>query len=212
MTVLLKSIALKRNWHSAFGSDSVAMKSSQPPSSSTKLNLDQNGSDVDDLWGDDSEFELGREWQRRHNELHTIGYHEGLSKGQEAAAQEGFTVGFKESVSIGYKWGLVKGISSALASLPDGLKEKLVESLEARDKLQTLYTSVSSVSSAHALGLYRDEILPYQSKAYSEPAEGDSSSETSLDHISRSNRLGSYSEELEFLLRSSAIQVHSAVE
>ncbi|KAI3984116.1 hypothetical protein MKX01_035243 [Papaver californicum] len=185
------------------------MKSSQSPSSSTKLNLGQNGSDVDDLWGVDSEFELGREWQRRHNELHTIGYHEGLSKGQEAAAQEGFTVGFKESVSVGYKWGLVKGISSALAGLPDGLKEKLVESLEARDKLQMLYTS----SSAPALGLYRDEILPYQSKAYSEPAEGgDSSSETSLDHITRCNRLGSYSEELEFLLQSSAIQVHSAVE
>ncbi|KAI3996780.1 hypothetical protein MKX01_041080 [Papaver californicum] len=175
-----------------------------------------NGSDVDDQWCDDdytneaSEFD--REGKIRHNQLHTIGYHEGLSKGQEAAAQEGFTNGFKESVSVGYRWGLVRGISSALACLPDGLKEKLVESLEARDKFQMLYTSISSVSNEDALGLYRDEILQNQSKEHPKPAEENSTSETLSNHISRCNRLRGYSEELKVLLQSSAIQVHSAVE
>ncbi|MCL7043213.1 hypothetical protein MKW94_019760 [Papaver nudicaule] len=176
-----------------------------------------NGSDFDDQWCDDeysseaSEFD--REGKIRHNQLHTIGYHEGREKGQKDAAQEGFVSGFKESVSAGYKWGLVGGVSSALACLPDGLKEKLVESVEARDKFQTLYTSIKSISKEDALGLYRGEILHNQSKGDSKAAEETSSSETlPSDPISRSSRLQGYSEELESLLQSSTIQVHSAVE
>ncbi|RZC68678.1 hypothetical protein C5167_032564 [Papaver somniferum] len=176
-----------------------------------------NGSDVvDDKWCDDYYTDDASEFHRqeriRLNKLHTVGYHEGLSKGQEAAVQDGFTNGFKESVSVGYNWGLVRGVSSALACLPDGLKEKLVESLEAREKFQMLYTSISSVSEEDALGLYRDEILRNQSKEYPKPAEENSTSETLSNHISRCNRLRGYSEELKVLLQSSAIEVHSAVE
>ncbi|MCL7047380.1 hypothetical protein MKW94_003859, partial [Papaver nudicaule] len=112
---------------------------------------------------------------------------------QEAAAQEGFTSGFKESVSVGYKWGVVCGISSALACLPDGLKEKLVESLEAREKFQ-MFTHLS-------VPFPRKMLLVYNT----------SNSETlSSYHISRCSRLRGYSEELEFLRQSSAVQVHSA--
>lgn len=31
--------------------------------------------------------------------------------GKEASAQEGFNTGFSESVFVGYKWGLVRGVS-----------------------------------------------------------------------------------------------------
>lgn len=40
-----------------------------------------------------------------------IGYRDGLIAGQEASAQEGFNIGFKDSVLIGYNWGLVRGIT-----------------------------------------------------------------------------------------------------
>lgn len=39
-----------------------------------------------------------------------IGYRDGIIAGKEASAQEGFNIGFKESVLGGYKWGLVRGI------------------------------------------------------------------------------------------------------
>ncbi|KAI3866971.1 hypothetical protein MKX03_022014 [Papaver bracteatum] len=123
-----------------------------------------NGSD--DQWCDDDYTDEVSEFDRlgkiRKNQFHTlslqhkyfffsffealdfiVGYNEGLSKGQEAAVQEGFTNGFKESVSVGYNWGLV-----------NGLKEKLVEILEVREKFQILYTSINSVSEEDALGLY----------------------------------------------------------
>lgn len=31
--------------------------------------------------------------------------------GKEASVQEGFNIGFNESVFVGYKWGLVRGVS-----------------------------------------------------------------------------------------------------
>nr|XP_048333250.1 protein trichome birefringence-like 40 [Ziziphus jujuba var. spinosa] len=40
---------------------------------------------------------------------HESGYHDGLIAREEAVAQEGFNIGFKESVLVGYKWGLVRG-------------------------------------------------------------------------------------------------------
>lgn len=40
-----------------------------------------------------------------------IGYRDGVIAGKEAAAQEGFNIGFKESVLNGYNWGLVRGIT-----------------------------------------------------------------------------------------------------
>lgn len=43
--------------------------------------------------------------------VNQIGYRDGLIAGQEASAQEGFNIGFKDSVLIGYNWGLVRGIT-----------------------------------------------------------------------------------------------------
>lgn len=96
-----------------------------------------------------------------------MGYRDGITEGQKDSAQEGFNVGFRQSVDVGYKWGLVRGVtryillridflychsplmfpliltflfvcypsSSALASLPDSLKEKLVPDAQCRRKL-----------------------------------------------------------------------------
>lgn len=40
-----------------------------------------------------------------------MGYRDGIAAGKEASAQEGFNEGFKQSVHIGYNWGLVRGIT-----------------------------------------------------------------------------------------------------
>jgi len=44
-------------------------------------------------------------------EYFQIGYRDGLTAGKEASAQEGFNIGFKESVVAGCNWGLVRGIT-----------------------------------------------------------------------------------------------------
>ncbi|RCV05432.1 hypothetical protein SETIT_1G083600v2 [Setaria italica] len=76
-----------------------------------------------------------REWIHRQNQFHKMGYRDGITEGQKDSAQEGFHVGFRQSVNVGYKWGLVRGVTSALASLPDSLKEKLssVQEISADD-------------------------------------------------------------------------------
>lgn len=40
-----------------------------------------------------------------------IGYRDGLMAGKETSAQEGFNIGFRDSVYVGYNWGLVRGIT-----------------------------------------------------------------------------------------------------
>uniref|UniRef100_A0A6M2EWL8 Essential protein Yae1 N-terminal domain-containing protein n=1 Tax=Populus davidiana TaxID=266767 RepID=A0A6M2EWL8_9ROSI len=78
-----------------------------------------NGDLQDDggsLWDDsveelDRDSDLDREWQRRHDQFHTIGYRDGLIAGKEDSAQEGFNVGFKQSVLVGYNWGVVRGVT-----------------------------------------------------------------------------------------------------
>jgi hypothetical protein len=40
-----------------------------------------------------------------------MGYRDGITEGQKDAAQEGFNVGFRHSVHVGYKWGFVRGIT-----------------------------------------------------------------------------------------------------
>ncbi|XP_004507483.1 uncharacterized protein [Cicer arietinum] len=117
----------------------------------------------DSLWDDsddkvDNSSDLDREWQRRHDQFHTIGYRDGLIAGKEASAQEGFNIGFKQSVHAGYSWGVVRGVASAFAHLPDQLKEKLVETLEKRNEFQGLYESVQSLSTTDALRLFHEDI------------------------------------------------------
>ncbi|XP_073133437.1 uncharacterized protein [Henckelia pumila] len=93
-------------------------------STSTQAYQNLHESEPGDLWydyasshGSSAEmlkepFDMHREWQRRHDQFHTIGYRDGLIAGKEAFAQEGFNIGFKDSVSIGYNWGRARGITS----------------------------------------------------------------------------------------------------
>ncbi|KAJ1428149.1 Essential protein Yae1, N-terminal [Sesbania bispinosa] len=59
----------------------------------------------------DSSSDLEREWKRRHDQFHSAGYRDGLIAGKEASAQEGFNIGFKQSVLAGYGWGVVRGVA-----------------------------------------------------------------------------------------------------
>lgn len=40
-----------------------------------------------------------------------MGYRDGITAGKEASAQEGFNFGFRQSMHVGYRWGLVRGIT-----------------------------------------------------------------------------------------------------
>ncbi|KAL8266907.1 hypothetical protein R6Q59_004251 [Mikania micrantha] len=110
--------------------------------------------------GSDEKFDpssdLDREWQRRKNQFHAIGYRDGLIAGKEASAQQGFNIGFKESVAVGFNWGLVRGVTGALDCLPDELREKMIKSPETRNKFQQLYESVNNLSTTDALKVFGD--------------------------------------------------------
>lgn len=103
--------------------------------------------------------DLDREWKVRHNQFHTVGYREGLLAGKESSVQEGFNNGFRESVLAGYNWGLVRGITSSFACLPEHVKEKLVERSEAKTKLEILHGKVHSISGKDALKLFHEDVL-----------------------------------------------------
>lgn len=176
-----------------------------------------NNFSSDDVWHDDESIwngsgeeldkssDLDREWEKRRTEFYTRGYRDGIIKGKEDAAQEGFNVGYKESVLFGYKWGVVRGVTSALACLPVGLKEKLVETQEKRNTFQSLYESVHSVSTKDALKSFHDDILSKKTEQHSEDVE----SSSSLDHGLGSSLLGKYSVELQSILRESPeLEVH----
>ncbi|KAK9130489.1 hypothetical protein Sjap_010976 [Stephania japonica] len=66
--------------------------------------------DGDDLWDDDT-FDLDREWHKRHDQFHKIGCRDCIIAGKETSDEEGFNNGFNESVLVGYKWGLVRGVT-----------------------------------------------------------------------------------------------------
>ncbi|KMZ74384.1 hypothetical protein ZOSMA_12G00700 [Zostera marina] len=70
-------------------------------------------------------LEQHRENEKRNIKFQTICYRDGLIAGKEASAQEAFNVGFKESVVVGYKFGLVRGVTSTLYGLPKHVKDKL---------------------------------------------------------------------------------------
>ncbi|WOH14736.1 hypothetical protein DCAR_0934258 [Daucus carota subsp. sativus] len=152
-------------------------------SKSTSLANHFNSSDSheDELWNEDGlswngsnndsekESDLDREWQRRRDQFHTIGYRDGLIAGKEASAQKGFNTGFSESVFVGYKWGLVRGVGSALACLPVAVSKRLVESEEKRNKYLHLHESVNGLSTSDALKLFHDDISKSVEKQNDQP-------------------------------------------
>ncbi|CAN0863514.1 hypothetical protein LINGRAHAP2_LOCUS8715 [Linum grandiflorum] len=168
----------------------------------------QDGDDGS-LWGGsddglDKPSELDREWKKRRDEFYAVGYRDGLIAGKEAIAQEGFNVGFKQSVIPGYNWGIVRGVSCALSSLPESLKEKLVQTEGKRKEFQNLHESTSSISTKDALKLFHEDVL-----AAEEAARNGGEAEQQQQGRTSSRNLGRYAEELNsLLLDSPAIESH----
>ncbi|KAM3335829.1 hypothetical protein ACQJBY_030010 [Aegilops geniculata] len=117
-----------------------------------------------DVWGDASDSpghdsDLKREWDHRQEQFHKMGYRDGITEGQKDIAQQGFNLGHRQSADVGFKWGLVRGITSALASLPNNLKEKLLLDAQRRGKLEDLHKFVQEISAERALRLFHDSTL-----------------------------------------------------
>ncbi|XP_055961748.1 uncharacterized protein LOC126682575 [Mercurialis annua] len=189
----------------------------------SKLELDVSGGDDHDLqggdgsfWGDsDEEFnkssDLDREWERRRDQFYNVGYRDGLSAGKESIAQEGFNIGFKRSALVGFDWGLVRGVSSAFACLPEELKASLIETQEKRKKFQELYDTVHSISTADALKSFHDDLVTKEAAEHIENSKSCSDT-TSLENKISDFNLGNYAGELQqLLLESPAIDSHLSV-
>ncbi|XP_020215066.1 uncharacterized protein LOC109799006 [Cajanus cajan] len=178
-----------------------------------KMANDYDGDDLS-LWDDsddklDSSSDLEREWQRRHEQFHTIGYRDGLIAGKEASAQEGFNIGFKQSVLDGYSWGVVRGVTSAFSHLPHQLKEMLIETQEKRNEFQGLYESVHSLSTTDALKLFSEEIKEQEALKQSEHLEVSHHTARLPEQPSHGSQLRNYHGQLESLLHDSpAIGIH----
>ena len=155
-----------------------------------------------------------------------MGYRDGITEGQKDSAQEGFNVGFRQSANVGYKWGLVRGVtryivlriyfwychslqtfplvlnflfvccpsSSALASLPNNLKEKLVPDAQCRRKFLDVHTSVQEMSADDALQMFLENICE------SNHASDDLHATSTADGATESNRIKSLSNDLVLLL------------
>ncbi|XP_052182344.1 protein YAE1-like isoform X2 [Diospyros lotus] len=190
---------------------------SKSQSSHPDHKLDHSLHDDDSLWGSSPEeqnnlLDLDREWQRRHDQFHTIGYRDGLTAGKEASAQEGFNIGFKESVVAGYNWGLVRGITSVFTSLPDGLRKRLMEAQDDRDKMQSLHESVLALSTADSLKLFHDEDVSMKRSA-EETVGAEVNPHMAGSQSQSSSTLNSYFGELKSLiLKHPAIQVNLEVD
>ncbi|XP_074573591.1 uncharacterized protein LOC141830018 isoform X1 [Curcuma longa] len=142
-----------------------------------------------------------------------MGYRDGISAGKEASAQEGFNVGFKQSAPDGYKWGNVRGIASAFASLPDDSKKKLLKKFEDKEKFHSLYKSVQAISTDDALKMFYVHLLQ-NDKQFKEQLIGNpqESSSASAGKESNSNELNSLCEVLTSLIHESSRIKSSIVE
>ncbi|KAF8112889.1 hypothetical protein N665_0059s0027 [Sinapis alba] len=145
-------------------------------------------------------YSMNKDTENRREKFHTLGYRDGISAGQEAAAQEGYNVGYKESVLAGYKFGIVRGVSSALAFLPDELREKLIDEQETRDKFKKLHGSLHDLSTDTALKLFYGALTTKQGKEKSGEEGPGSSLGSSGSGVAATNDLGSYVTDLSSLL------------
>ncbi len=100
-----------------------------------------------------------------------------------------------------------------MASLPDELKEKLIETQEKRNEFKGLYESVHSISTADALRLFNDDFIAKKAQERSENAEASSHVPGLQEQSSDRSRLENYFGELQsLLLESPALKVHFLVD
>ncbi|XP_006303289.2 uncharacterized protein LOC17896654 [Capsella rubella] len=176
------------------------------------LNLSKHGNNDHDLedsgnpfyGSSDEEYGeahvLDNDNKLRREQFHTAGYREGIAAGKEAIAQEGYNFGYKESVITGYKFGIVRGVSSALAFLPNELREKLIDEQETREKFQKLHSSVHALSTEVAMKRFYETLTTEQGEEKSGAEGSDSGSGSGINATSD---LGSYVTALSSLLEKS---------
>ncbi|URE33180.1 Essential protein Yae1, N terminal [Musa troglodytarum] len=133
-----------------------------------------------------------------------MGYRDGISAGKEASAQEGFNIGFKQSASSGYKWGIVRGITSAFVNLPDQFKEKLVKKLEDRDTFQSLYMPVQEISTDDALRMHHFQLLQENKQSHERSKAKFQATTSSAIEDSDCSKLDFLFKELMLLVRESS--------
>ncbi|KAF8083867.1 hypothetical protein N665_0748s0012 [Sinapis alba] len=115
---------------------------------------------LDAIWDEKSSetLQMDRDCDKRRDKFYTEGYRSGIFAGKDAAAsfkEESLNIGFKQSLLEGYKFGFLRGVSSALTLLPDELKEKLMsDEEETRDKFHKLHHSLLSLSTQNAINLF----------------------------------------------------------
>ncbi|KAK9130431.1 hypothetical protein Sjap_010918 [Stephania japonica] len=189
-------------------SDAVNLSTAERNVVTSSYNRLSNDHDGDELWDDDAS-DLDREWHKRHDQFHKIGYRDGIIAGKEASAEEGFNNGFKQFVLVGYKWGLVRGVTSVLSCLPTGLEEKLAETVETKDKLQNLRESVCAISTKDAFQIFYDEILGSESSKQCQDFEGNSNISGEQSAVPSCNQMGRHIQEFELLMESSAVRLHN---
>ncbi|KAJ4873045.1 hypothetical protein Rs2_38500 [Raphanus sativus] len=83
------------------------------PGTESSLSLGNLENDYGSFYGSSDEepseaYSMKKDTENRREKFHMLGYRDGISAGQEAAAQEGYNVGYKESVLAGYKFGIVR--------------------------------------------------------------------------------------------------------
>ncbi|KAL9239947.1 hypothetical protein vseg_014218 [Gypsophila vaccaria] len=169
---------------------------------SLPINVSHGEDAYEEAWFDDdcdNDLELHNEWKLRRDKFYTDGYREGIIEGQKDAAQDGFNLGFKDSVMVGYKWGIIRGVTSAFAHMPDELKEKLVETIEVREGLMSLHGQVDSITTEDALKLFHEDI---ERKKTADTSSSDNS-DPSLTDQSDHGSLETYARKLELLLQES---------
>ncbi|KAK4713437.1 hypothetical protein R3W88_019344 [Solanum pinnatisectum] len=114
--------------------------------------------------------------------------------GKEASVQEGFNVGFTDSVYVGYNWGLVRGITRK-------------NTKEIQNKFQHLHESVHSRSTVEMLKVFHDNLT----KKSEESAKNDNSNSCladSSDLNSNESLLENYEKELQSLIDESGLKLH----
>ncbi|CAD5314488.1 unnamed protein product [Arabidopsis thaliana] len=152
---------------------------------------------------------LDNENEQRRVKFHSAGYRDGIVVGKEAIAQEGYNFGYKESVLAGYKFGIVRGVSSALAFLPVEFREKLIDEQETREKFQKLHSFVHALSTEVAMKRFYETLTTKQGEEKSGEEGSDSCSVSgSCSGVNVTTDLGSYVTELSSLLdKSPTIEV-----
>ena len=99
---------------------------------------------------------------------------------------------------------------SALAVLPDALKEKLIDTEERRTEFKKLHESTRSLSTTDALKLFNDSIVAKKSTEKGESSEVSSHEGDHHQQRSEQKQLESYYEELQSLiLKSPQIKIQS---